>query len=513
MKSIFFKYSLILLNFLSLILLAIIEDGFPIANFKYNFACYISLLIGVYLITFKRLFSTLLTMSIIFGLILISYRKIDLIGSRLIVDDVAFALKNLSFVVQFVEAWLLIGLIAFAALLIYIYMVEGKAVKRAYLFKFIIFIPLFFYVVTSPSREIDKYKNIVADDVRDKNLLYFAMSFSSKFQLTFPAPDKDNEKFCCAKANFNDIKITNDKNKPNIIFVLMESTFDISKLSNSIMSGFGGKPYVPVSTYVAGGGTWVQEYAVLHGVSPPVYGDFYKAINTLGPGKLDGRIAPALLDLGYKTQTFSTAKKDFYGADHFHHSLGMKEYISTWDASNKSIEATKKDTVLFNLVFENIQEESEPSFVFVTTELNHAPHHLKLPEKIVNCKDWDEERCAIVNEYVFRERNFVKIFDDFTRKISKLPRDSIVILFGDHIPADINDKFKADDFSDRNKYETIALFYKSKSNGYIKIENILGCVPKFLEISDLDVIALKLAEFESVYAETKLKNKIIKNCF
>jgi hypothetical protein len=148
----------------------------------------------------------------------------------------------------------------------------------------------------------------------------------------------------------------------------------------------------------------------------------------------------------------------------------------------------------------------------VTTELNHAPHHLKLPEKIVNCKDWDEERCAIVNEYVFRERNFVKIFDDFTRKISKLPRDSIVILFGDHIPADINDKFKADDFSDRNKYETIALFYKSKSNGYIKIEKILGCVPKFLEISDLDVIALKLAEFESVYAETKLKNKIIKNC-
>ena len=72
--------------------------------------------------------------------------------------------------------------------------------------------------------------------------------------------------------------------KPNIVVVLQESTFKPEHLrGQEPVSNFLFDGSAALKVNVRGSGTWVEEYSVLHGVPPPLYGEHYMLVNILGP--------------------------------------------------------------------------------------------------------------------------------------------------------------------------------------------------------------------------------------
>jgi phosphoglycerol transferase MdoB-like AlkP superfamily enzyme len=494
------------------IILAIVEGGFPIKRFSFNYSCFILIFCSAFLITQRKIFSALFAGTSILLVLLISFKKIDLMGSRLNSSDILFAFQNPIFIFQFLDAISTLTIALLCGTLILAFKFDSKSVRLNLPIQASLLLVSIFYISQALTKAPEVYKNGLADNIKNGNILYFALTFSQRFALNYPEPTPEQVDYCCAKANLGSLSVESNYYKPNIVIILMESTFDVSLLNNSIKSSFKKLPHSAIKTYVVGGGTWVQEYAVLHGVPPPTYGEYFKAINTLGVGHLEGRIAPSLKSAGYKTKTFSTSRKDFYGAERFHKSLGIDEYYSLEnipDSGERTIGYKDKD--LFRYLIKNLNNEPSPSFAFVTTELNHAPHNYFNISGKINCDHLTQTQCGLLSDYHIREEAFFSTLHDFLKSLSNLNRETIVILFGDHIPADINAEFSEKDFEGR-KYETIALFYKSSISSFLEIEKVLGCRPSTLEISDIDALAFKMSGINTTYSNAKIAKKINQAC-
>ena len=118
--------------------------------------------------------------------------------------------------------------------------------------------------------------------------------------------------YCCFKADRQAEAFTaTPSTKPNIIVILEESTFRPEQVLNFTPQGKFFQDAYPLKVYTAGGSTWVQEIAFLHGVAPPLYGNGWKSINLFAPGRLDGRIAQQLAQQGYKTKTIYPIARAF----------------------------------------------------------------------------------------------------------------------------------------------------------------------------------------------------------
>ncbi len=102
-------------------------------------------------------------------------------------------------------------------------------------------------------------------------------------QLTEPTQPHDTS-YCCFKADQQaETFTTAPEKKPNIIVILEESTFRPEQVLGFKPQGEFFKDAYPLKVYTAGGSTWVQEIAFLHGVAPPLYGNGWKAINLFAP--------------------------------------------------------------------------------------------------------------------------------------------------------------------------------------------------------------------------------------
>lgn len=487
--------------------------GFPIRKFIYDFTIWYLLYFLFLLLTRRSLFALYLSVGTLLLFFQVSNKKLSLMNSYIIKDDLNFLLKNPLFVFDFAPTGTLAGLFLLGLIGCILFLNEKNNASNLGYFKKSFFVASLLLAIWMPMQ--DEYVYHEDRPVGTRALLQFFASYRSDFGLSMPEPNSDNVHSCCAQALSQDLSLVLDrgKNQKNIIFILMESTFDLGHLRQPVhTSAFLSMPIFPLRTYVVGGGTWVEEFAVLHGVPPPIYGKHYNAINTLGMGRLAGRIAPALADIGYKTKTFSITDRAFYGGESMHKSLGIREYFASddrRDVVNKT--PGYADMNILNEVIQNLTKEAAPTFAFVTTEVNHSPHEKEYRDKDIINSSFSKKQANIIREYKEREQIFVATMRFFLRELKKLNRDSVVVLFGDHIPAAINENFATDDFKAGDKYQTIGLLYSTSIDNFVPIEHIIGCHPKLMQISDLDVLGLRLAHYNSLYINEKL-SKIRRDC-
>lgn len=490
-----------------------LEMGFPVRKFIYDFAIWYLAYFVFLLLTRRSLFSLCLSVVTLLVFFQASDKKLSLMNAYIIKDDVSFLFHNPLFVLSFAPSgtllWVL--LLGLGGALLFRY--EAKAALSFDAKKTLLLISSLFFAIWMPLQ--DAYVYHQDRPLGTRALLQFFASYRSDFGLSMPEPTSENAHSCCAKALKQDLSLSLDgsKSQKNILFILMESTFDLGRVRQvGYASAFSDMPSFPLRTYVVGGGTWVEEFAVLHGVPPPMYGEHFNAINTLGMGRLAGRIAPALNDVGYKTKTFSITDRAFYGDESMHKSLGIREYLASEDrpvVSDKSV--GRADAAILDDVLQKLQDETAPAFVFVTTEVNHSPHEKEYGNKEALGSRFSKKQANILQEYKEREVIFTATMKSFLKGLKQLKRDSVVVLFGDHIPAAINENFTSDDFVEGDKYQTVGLLYSTSGDNFVPIHQVIGCRPKLLQISDLDVVGLRLAHYNSLYINEKL-SKIRSDC-
>lgn len=313
--------------------------------------------------------------------------------------------------------------------------------------------------------------------------------------------------YCCFKADQAAESFTQTpKDKPNIIVILEESTFPLEQVIGFKAQGKFFKEAYPLKVHTAGGSTWVQEIAFLHGVAPPLYGSGWKSINLFAPGRLDGRIAPQLVAQGYKTKTIYPTAGRFYGGRRFHQQLGIQDFIDckALPECNKRSWNKIPDEIFFDEAIKQVKLNDEPLFTFIATMRQHSPHDKNLAPDRRRCSNaLSAKQCSILLDYNERLKLSVNAYEQFIAQLKKLPERTIVVAFGDHIPGDVAAHFTDENFYKQDRFRTFFNVWDSEQ-GFVTKQVLDGMNFEKIDIAMLDVLTLRYAGFGSRYLDDKL---------
>lgn len=300
-------------------------------------------------------------------------------------------------------------------------------------------------------------------------------------------------------------------NLPHIAVVLMESTFDSATLDKDRRSEFFEDAYA-LQVHTIGGETWVAEYGLLHGVASPLYGPAYHAINLLGPGSADGRLPVILRSAGYATTTIYPVAGRFYGAQTFHHSLGMETFIGCPEVPGCQASGwpDRPDRLFLDQAIDVLTRSQTPQFVFLPTIQQHSPHDVEGAPTgaTVEC-NFSPVQCRVLREYRRRLANSLADFRHFQTQVRALDRDTIVLAFGDHIPADVNRYFENRHFETGRKRTFFTVWHSR--HGYLTSEMMRRVgLPPSLDVAYLDWVVGRAVGLDSDYF--RQKESMIQRC-
>ncbi|QTR46538.1 sulfatase-like hydrolase/transferase [Thiothrix litoralis] len=351
-------------------------------------------------------------------------------------------------------------------------------------------------------------------------VFYVDLQWTAQYKQTLPVlvqsiwrtqleePTQPHEtSYCCFKADQKAEAFTETPDKkPNIIVILEESTFQPEQVLGFKPQGEFFQDAYPLKVYTAGGSTWVQEIAFLHGVAPPLYGNGWKSINLFAPGRLDGRIAQQLAHQGYKTKTIYPIAGRFYGGQRFHEQLGIQDFIDckAMPECNKRRWNKLPDEIFFDEALKQLKLNEQPLFTFIATMRQHSPHDKDMTPDVRRCKpSLSAKQCSIMLDYNERLKLSVTAYENFLAQLKKLPERTIVVAFGDHIPGDVAAYFKEADFYKQDRFRTYFNAWDS-ARGYVTRKVLDGMAFETVDIAMLDALTLRYAGFESRYLTDKL---------
>lgn len=327
------------------------------------------------------------------------------------------------------------------------------------------------------------------------------------FRSVYTAPDfhdahvPDLGPYCCFRNEVAPHVRFRGKVKPNIVVVLQESTFPpqdlrgVSAVSNKLLDGAA-----PLLVDVVGGGTWVEEYAMLHGVAPSVYGRDFLQVLWLGREKgLEGRIAPMLAENGYRTVSiFPYFGKQLGDSEAMQRSLGFEKVLDCGrirGCKAGGAWTTATDADVYDQVIHELRSKAGPAFVYAATLRQHSPHVDKYPKTAY--------RNEILAEYLRRLDLSGKEAEAFLRELGSLQRPTLVLMFGDHIPGDVNAAYSRADFRTSRRHTFFNLF---DASGEAVAAKVMARYPSVsaTSVAYLDAVLLRQAGFEGDYIDRKL---------
>ncbi len=239
-----------------------------------------------------------------------------------------------------------------------------------------------------------------------------------------------------------------DKNtKPNVIFIMNESLFDITsfdsiilnedplqKMKNYQKNYIGGNLLTP--SYA--GSTAQVEYEVLTGypgynLSGVAYTDYIK--------KEMDTLVSLYKARGYETYAFHPNNKEFYNRNKVYNLFGF-DHVYFKDDLEIDIEATQCGWVTDKSLYENIvyelekRKDSRPAFVFVVTMQNHGGHiwEYDKEKKIQLVSGATEDNKMALETYVNLCYESDIALDNLLSKLNIWTTPTIVTMFGDHAP-------------------------------------------------------------------------------
>lgn len=312
--------------------------------------------------------------------------------------------------------------------------------------------------------------------------------------------------------------------KPNIIFVMDESFWDPTRLN---YLNYSEDPMKNIRNLMSeyssgwllspcfGGGTANVEFEALTGLS--MYNNIQGSIPY--QQSLDGKkdfpsIVSILEQQNYDTIAIHPYSKVFYKRDKAYASLGFNSFISEKDIKYKETfnkDAFISDQSVVNQITDVLKEKDKPVFIHAVTMQNHMPYF--------EGKNGNNSISVSTNAQI--EENSVKELESYTEgikksdeaiknlvdQISKINEPTMLVFWGDHLPAlnnDIYEQWKnsnSENFEfDRALGETPLLIY---SNFNLKKDELNTISPAFLGVSIFDMMGSKLSPYYAMLETIK----------
>ena len=257
------------------------------------------------------------------------------------------------------------------------------------------------------------------------------------------------------------------KRKPNIIFIQLESLMDpltvkgmkfsedpIPNLRKLYKETSSGRITVPAM----GAGTANTEFESMTGMSVKFFGPGEYPYKNIMLKTTAESIPYNLKQIGYKTHAIHNHRGVFYGRNRVFPNLGYDTFTSVEYMNNvgRTPKNWAKDMVLIDQVKNALKSTKEPDYVYAISVQGHGKYPtekviLRPKVKVTKAPNeslkWQYE--YYVNQ-IHEMDTFVKAFID---EMKKLNEDTVVVMYGDHLPA--LDNLTDDNLKDgRNTYQT-----------------------------------------------------------
>lgn len=262
----------------------------------------------------------------------------------------------------------------------------------------------------------------------------------------------------------------NDWGKPNVVFLLSESFWNIQKIEevdfdknltsnldyfkeNNLGLGF------EILVNAHGGGTANTEFEILTGATLSFFNPSYIPYNLLYNNK-SGSLLPNIVqefnDSGYITKYLSPWSEASFRSEYVYNLVGMSESKYGTDFP----EATKKgawvsDEYMMDVIIEELETTTtdSPKFLFVATGQNHMPwakdRYEQYDINITNSTLSDADN-AYIRAYAQGIYDADKELGRLYEEICNIDTPTIIVFFGDHLPYLMNDN--GEDILDKTTY-------------------------------------------------------------
>ncbi len=237
--------------------------------------------------------------------------------------------------------------------------------------------------------------------------------------------------------------------QPNVIFVQLESFFDVHRLQNVTFSEdpiptysklleecSSGKLTVPVF----GAGTANTEFEVLTGMSLEYFGVGEYPYNTVLKNGTTESICYNLASLGYKSHAIHNNSANFYSRDRAFSHLGFDTFTSIEYMSNVKYgqNGWAKDSVLTDCVIDALDSSKGADFVYTISVQGHGAYPSdSADDLLIDAEGFctNPTVAASFEYYVNQLYETDKFISELLAEIEARNEKTVVVLFGDHLPS------------------------------------------------------------------------------
>ncbi len=327
-----------------------------------------------------------------------------------------------------------------------------------------------------------------------------------------------------------------EEEKPNIIFLQLESFYDVNymkgvtysedpipvfrHLKDKYSSGFLTVPSV-------GAGTANTEFEVISGMSLEFFGPGEYPYTTILKESTCETLNYNLKELGYKTHAIHNHTGTFYDRNIVYSQLGFDSFTSLEYMSNIEYNPVgwAKDNVLPNEIMKALKSTKEKDHVYAISVQGHG----KYPKEVVDTTqsitvEGIREEIKIPFEYYVNQLNDMDEFiGGLISTLESFDEPTVLVMFGDHLPSfDIsneelenNDIFQTEyviwnnidlEVEDKDLHS-----YQLSSNVLNKLGITNGVLTKFHE-NNIDkenyIHELEMLEHDMLYGEKVIYNGV-----
>ncbi|QSX04910.1 LTA synthase family protein [Sedimentibacter sp. zth1] len=235
---------------------------------------------------------------------------------------------------------------------------------------------------------------------------------------------------------------------PNILFLQLESFFDVKHLKDvtfssdpvpvfSHLKGTYSSGFLTVPT--VGAGTANTEFEIITGMSLQFFGPGEYPYTTILKSSTCETINYNLKELGYKTQAIHNHKGGFYGRNEVYKQLGFDVFTPIEYMNNVEYNPLGwcKDCILTNQIIKSLKSTEQRDLVYTISVQGHGryPSEVIDENQSITVEGVDED-VKVGFEYFVNQINEM---DDFIGSListlENFDEPVVLVMFGDHLPA------------------------------------------------------------------------------
>lgn len=266
------------------------------------------------------------------------------------------------------------------------------------------------------------------------------------------------------------------KFKPNIIFIQLESFFDLKNMKNLSFSQDPTPTFTKLkenypSGYfhvpIVGAGTVNTEFEVMTGMNLDDFGPGEYPFKTVLTDTTCESICYNLKEYGYKTHAVHNNTATFYGRNNVFANLGYDTFVSI---ENMLIDeytpmGWAKDSYLVDEIKQLLKSTKRSDFIYGISVQGHGSYPSEDDyDYPITIEGIEDEKLKNQFQYYAWQINEMDTFvADLINEVNKLDEDSIIVFYGDHLPSL---GIKSDDLINGDVYQTEYVIWSNYVNNY-----------------------------------------------